>query len=60
MKPRVFTYSKRERDLLARLAELELRVSVLEQLPTPIVFAIGQAFPQPIRADMQMPSEMEH
>ena len=49
-----------EREILRRLAELDIRLSVLERLPTPIVFAIGQQFPNPIRADMQAPSDLEH
>ena len=50
----------KERKLWEAIRELELRLSVLEQLPTPIIFAIGQAFPQPIRADCQAPSTLEH
>lgn len=59
MKPRVFTMNRRERLLMERLREIELRLSVLEQLPTPIVFAVSQ-FQNPLRSDMVMPSEMEH
>ena len=52
--------SATERALLQRLQELEVRLSVLENLPTPIVFAVGK-YPDPIRADMQAPtSDLEH
>ena len=50
-----------ERQLLDRLRDLEERLSVVEQLPRPIVFAIGRYYPEPIMADMQYPtSEFEH
>lgn len=50
-----------EREIIERLKDLDLRLSVLERLPTPIVFAIGQRYPDPIQADMQTnPSELEH
>ena len=49
-----------ERLLFDRLRELEIRLSVVEQLPRPIVFAIGKYYPDPVAADMQWPSEMEH
>lgn len=49
-----------EREILERLKDLDLRLSVLERLPTPIVFAIGQKFPSPLEADMYPPSELEH
>lgn len=51
----------KERKLWEAIRELELRLSVLEQLPTPIVFAVGRMFPDPVRADMQAPvSNLEH
>ena len=47
--------------MLDRLRDLEERLSVVEQLPRPIVFAIGRYYPEPIMADMQYPtSELEH
>jgi len=52
-------YSAIEKELLERIKELDLRLSVLERLPTPIVFAIGK-YPDPIPADMQAPSDLEH
>ena len=53
--------SRIERQLLDRLRDLEERLSVVEQLPRPIVFAIGRYYPEPIMADMQYPtSEFEH
>lgn len=48
-----------EKRLWEAIRELELRLSVLERLPTPIVFAVGR-YPDPIPADMQSPSELEH
>ena len=53
-------YTRAELEILQRLREIELRLSVLESLPTPIVFAIGQSFPNTIQADMQAPSKLEH
>ena len=50
----------KERKLWEAIRELELRLSVLEQLPTPIVFAVGRMFHDPVRADMQDPSSLEH
>jgi len=52
-------YSAIEKELLERIKELDLRLSVLERLPTPIVFAVG-TWPNPVPADMQAPSELEH
>ena len=55
------TATRIERQLLDRLRDLEERLSVVEQLPRPIVFAIGRYYPEPIMADMQYPtSEFEH
>ena len=55
------TVTRIERQLLDRLRDLEERLSVVEQLPRPIVFAIGRYYPEPIMADMQYPtSEFEH
>ena len=55
------TTTRIERQLLDRLRDLEERLSVVEQLPRPIVFAIGRYYPEPIMADMQYPtSEFEH
>ena len=53
--------TRMERKLFDRLRELEDRLSVVEQLPRPIVFAVGRYYPEPIMADMQYPtSELEH
>ena len=49
-----------ERILMDRLRELEDRLSAVEQLPRPVIFAIGKYYPDPVAADMQWPSEMEH
>jgi len=60
-RPRLHRMTRVERMLLDRLREIELRLSVIEQLPRPIVFAIGKCYPDPIQADMQYPtSELEH
>lgn len=50
--------TKTQREILDRLKEIELRLSVLEQMPRPIIFAIGEY--QHVNADMQEPSESEH
>ena len=61
MQKRKRTVTRIERQLLDRLRDLEERLSVVEQLPRPIVFAIGRYYPEPIMADMQYPtSEFEH
>ena len=61
MNKRKRTATRTERKLFDRLRELEERLSVVEQLPRPIVFAIGRYYPEPIMADMQYPtSEFEH
>ena len=52
--------TKIQRELIERLRDLDLRVSVLERLPTPIVFAIGKTYPNPVECDMQTPSSFEH
>lgn len=52
--------NKIQRELLERLRDLDLRVSVLERFPTPIVFAIGKTYPEPQECDMQTPSPSEH
>ena len=52
--------SRVERILMDRLRELEDRLSAVEQLPRPVIFAIGKYYPDPVAADMQWPSEMEH
>jgi len=52
--------TKREKQLWDKLRELEERLSVVEQMPRPIIFAIGKYYPDPVPADMQWPSEMEH
>ena len=53
---RKLTYS--EKRLWEAIRELELRLSVLERLPVPIVFAVGKYESTP--ADMMPPSEFEH
>ena len=53
------TLTLNEKRLWDAIRELELRLSVLERLPVPIVFAIGK-YPDYIQADMQAPSELEH
>ena len=50
--------TKIEKELIERLRELDIRVSVLEAMPIPIIFAIGK-YPH-IEADMQEPSGSEH
>ena len=50
--------TKIEKELLERLRELDIRISVLEAMPTPIIFAIGK-YPH-VEADMQEPNESEH
>jgi len=57
---RLHSLTKREQALLDQLREIEVRLSVLEAMPRPIIFAIGRMYPEPIHADMQAPSEMEH
>jgi len=52
--------TKIERELIERLLDLEERLSALEQMPRPIIFAVGKYYPDPVPADMQWPSEMEH
>ena len=51
--------TKIEKELIERLRELDMRISVLEAMPTPIIFAIGK-YPDHVEADMQEPSEKEH
>ena len=51
--------TKIQRDILDRLKEIELRLSVLEAMPRPIIFAIGK-YPDHVEADMQEPSDKEH
>lgn len=51
--------TKLEKEIIERLRDLDLRLSVLEAMPRPIIFAIGK-YPEPISADMQMPTEQEH
>ena len=51
--------TKVQRDILDRLKEIELRLSVLEAMPRPIIFAIGK-YPDHVEADMQEPSDKEH
>ena len=50
--------TKIEKELIERLREPGIRVSVLEAMPRPIIFAIGEY--QHVNADMQEPSESEH
>ena len=50
--------TKIERELIERLRDLDIRVSVLEAMPTPIIFAIGKY--SHVEADMQDPSDKEH
>ena len=50
--------TKIEKELIERLRELDIRVSVLEAMPKPILFAIG-TYPH-VEADMQDPSDKEH
>ena len=51
--------TKIQRDILDRLKDIELRLSVLEAMPRPIIFAIGK-YPDHVEADMQEPSDKEH
>ena len=51
--------TKLQCDILDRLKEIELRLSVLEAMPRPIIFAIGK-YPDHVEADMQEPSDSEH
>ena len=51
--------TKVQRDILDRLKEIELRLTVLEAMPRPIIFAIGK-YPDHVEADMQEPSDKEH
>ena len=51
--------TKVQRDILDRLKDIELRLSVLEAMPRPIIFAIGK-YPDHVEADMQEPSDKEH
>ena len=57
---RTHAMTRVERMLLDRLREIELRLSVVEQLPRPVIFAIGKYYPDPIQADMYIGSELEH
>ena len=50
--------TKIEKELIERIREIEQRLSVLEAMPIPIIFAIGK-YPH-IEADMQEPSDKEH
>jgi len=52
--------TKLEKELIERLRDLDLRVSVLEHMPTPILFAIGREYPSPVPADLLPPSSLEH
>lgn len=54
------SYTKLERELIDRLRDLETRVSVLEQIPTPIIWAVSDHWPELKKADMTPPSEAEH
>ena len=51
--------TKVQRDILDRLKDIERRLSVLEAMPRPIIFAIGK-YPDHVEADMQEPSDKEH
>ena len=52
--------TRKEQQLWDKLRELEDRLSAVEQMPRPIIFAIGKYFPEPVDADMCFPSNMEH
>lgn len=51
---------RKDKKLIEKLRELEERLSHLEQMPRPIIFAVGKYYPEPVAADMQWPSELEH
>ena len=50
--------TKLQKEIIRRLEDIELRLSVLEAMPKPILFAIG-TYPH-VEADMQDPSDKEH
>ena len=52
--------TRKEQLLWDKLKELEERLSAIEQMPRPIIFAVGKYYPEPVPADCMWPSELEH